>query len=422
MTAALLNTDTLPFCKGCGHDLIARHTVKALEKLGYQALDIIVVTDIGCHGIIDKCLNTHTVHGLHGRSAALGAGITLGLNHPEKKIIVFIGDGGATIGMQHLLEAARLNLNMTVVLHNNMLYAMTGGQTSGLTPQGFHTVTSTEGNPSEAYDMCALLHKAGSKYVCRILGIGDISDKLAVAIGTKGFSLVEVMEICPSFGVKLNPKRKLAEIAEKSGRVPGEWINTRERFNLMATKTTDNLFEKTPAIKNEFRNYLKKSMSILISGSAGEGIQLAATILSKASVRSGLSVSQKGSYPVTVGVGFSTAEINLSPRNIHFHGIHIPDVAIITSEDGLAHNRYRIGLMKTGILFIDNTLEVPETNAKIIVSNFREVGAKNAAIYAVLRFALKTGFISTESIFKTIQKEGLQNKLPIATIKEALVR
>lgn len=163
-------------------------------------------------------------------------------------------------------------------------------------------------------------------------------------------------------------------------------------------------------------------MSILISGSAGEGIQLAATILSKASVRSGLSVSQKGSYPVTVGVGFSTAEINLSPRNILFHGIHIPDVAIITSEDGLAHNRYRIGLMKTGILFIDNTLEVPETNAKIIVSNFREVGAKNAAIYAVLRFALKTGFISTESIFKTIQKEGLQNKLPIATIKEALVR
>lgn len=421
MTTKLINVDNLPYCKGCGHDLIARQTSKALEKLGYQALDVIVVTDIGCHGIIDKCLNTHTVHGLHGRSAALGAGITMGLNNPDKKIIVFIGDGGATIGLQHIMEAARLNINMTVVLHNNMLYGMTGGQTSGLTPHGFRTTTSTEGNPFGGYDLCRLAHSAGSSYTCRMLGIGDISDKLAMAIGTKGFSLAEVIEICPSFGMKLNPKRKLAEIVESSGRSPGEWLNTRDKFELHPTKRTDDLFNKTPFIKKEFTHYLKQKMTILVSGSAGEGIQLAATMLCKASMRSGLSVTQKSSYPVTVGVGFSSAEINLSNKNIFFHGITVPDVAIITSEDGLAYSRQRIEQMQTGMLLIDNSLEDPTTKATIIKNDFRSVGAKNAAIYALLLFALKTGIISTESIFKTIDQDGLNNKFPIALIKEALV-
>ncbi len=299
---------------------------------------------------------------------------------------------------------------------------MTGGQTSGLTPPGFHTTTSASGSVFEAYDICALAHSAGSNYVCRILGVGDISDKLAIAFGTKGFSLAEVVEICPGFGMKLNPKRKLVEIVEESGKLPGEWLNSREKFKWHPTKVSDNLFEKTPEIKREFRNYLKKSMSVIISGSAGEGIQLAATLLSKAAVRSGLSVSQKGIYPVTVGVGFSTAEVTLSPRPIYFHGISIPEVAIITSEDGLAHNSVRISKMDAGMLFIDESLKAPQTNAKIIEHNFRNVGARNAAIYAVIKFALETGIICTESVFKTIEQEGLQKKLSLARIKEALVK
>ncbi len=130
MTGSMIKSQNLPYCKGCGHDLIARSSTEALERLGYNPLDVIAVTDIGCHGIIDKCLNTHTVHGLHGRSVALGAGISFGTGNQDQKIVVFVGDGGTTIGLQHIMEAARLNLNVTVVVHNNMLYGMTGGQSS----------------------------------------------------------------------------------------------------------------------------------------------------------------------------------------------------------------------------------------------------------------------------------------------------
>ena len=420
MSTQFLNTASLPYCKGCGHDLIAKQSVKALENSGVSALDIIMVTDIGCHGIIDKCMNTHTVHGLHGRSSALGAGISFGLENPGKKVIVFIGDGGATIGLQHIMEAARLNLNMTVVLHNNMLYGMTGGQTSGLTPQGFATTTSYEGNPLSGYDICALAHTAGASFTCRAIGVGDISDKFENAFKTKGFSMVEIVEICPSYGVKLNPKRKITEIVESSGRTIGEWRNERPAYKLTQGKKTDDLLKKVSTIEEDYSHSLKDPISVVLSGSAGEGVQLAAAMLSKTAIRSGLDVTQKGSYPVTVGVGFSTAELNFSPEKINFHGINVPDVAIITSQDGLQHNVKRINKMKRGVLYIDSSLEVPETGAQVIQYDFRGVGAKNAALTSIIFFAIKSEIINAKAILKTIEDEAMDKKVPVGKIKQAL--
>ncbi|NLH32676.1 MAG: hypothetical protein GX470_01920 [Lentimicrobium sp.] len=420
MNIKILNTDSLPFCKGCGHNLISKNTAKALERMELSPLDVIMVTDIGCHGIIDKTLNTHTIHGLHGRSVALGAGIVFGLKEPGKKIIVFIGDGGATIGLQHIMEAARLNLNMSVVVHNNMLYGMTGGQSSGLTPEGFRTTTSADGSPFSGYDICALAHTAGAAYVTRVPGIGDISEKLVKTFSTEGFSLMEVVEICPSYGIKFNPGMKLNEIIETSGRKPGEWFNNRPVFTHHKGKKSENLLSKTPIIEPLFYSSLDKPVSLILSGSAGEGVQLTATIIAKAAMRSGLHVTQKGSYPVTVGVGFSTAEINISKEDIHFHGINIPDLVVITSKEGLNHSKRRIGLMKKGALFIDQTLDVPDTGAEIITEDYRGIGARTASLFAAIKCVTKTKILTYEAIFYTIEAEGLDKKLPVEKIKTAL--
>jgi pyruvate/2-oxoacid:ferredoxin oxidoreductase beta subunit/Pyruvate/2-oxoacid:ferredoxin oxidoreductase gamma subunit len=379
-----------------------------------------MVTDIGCHGIIDKTLNTHTVHGLHGRSVALGAGVSFAMENTDKKVIVFLGDGGSTIGLQHIIEASRMNLNLTIVIHNNMLYGMTGGQTSGLTPTGFRTTTSMDGNPFSAHDICKLTHTAGAAYVTRILGIGNISDKLAEAYSVKGCSVVEVVEICPSYGVKFNPKRKLSEIMESMGHNEGVWTNDRSAYAYPNTPKLNNLLDKLPVIEQKHTGGLEKHFQLVMTGSAGEGVQVASAILARAALSSGYQVTQKGSYPVTVGVGFSTSEVNISPESIHYHGMASPDAILVTSTDGLNHQMKRINAMTDGLLLIDSSLEVPSTGAKVVSHDFRVAGPKNAALYSMLMFANITGLVKRDAIIDALNDMGLGEKIPVDKIEGLL--
>ncbi len=422
METKVLNTLDLPFCKGCGHHIIAQNTAKAIESIGVNVLDVIFVTDIGCHGIIDKALNTHTIHGLHGRSVALAMGISMTL--PEtKKVIVFVGDGGATIGLQHLMEAARLNINMTVVVHNNFLYGMTGGQLSGLTPKGFNTIITPEGSPYGEHDICALAVTAGANFVSRVLGIGDYSQTIKNAMETPGFSLVEVMEICTSYGVKFNPKRKLQEIVESANKPLKTWTNHRDPFKFPERKTIKNLFDElSPIEKLDVPQTLTKQVQVVLSGSAGEGVQLAATILCKAAIKHGYNITQKGTYPVTVGVGFSNAEINISPETINFHGLSSnPEFMIVTSQDGYDYSKKSMQLLRSNaVLLIDNTLPLPATEAHVLPFDFRSKGIKNACIAALFYFAKISNIIKTETLQGILAEMKMLEKFPLNTIENEL--
>ncbi len=416
METKFINTNTLPFCKGCGHANISQNTEKALQQIGLKLLDVILVTDIGCHGIIDKAFDTHTVHGLHGRSVALASGVSAGLNNPDKKVIVYIGDGGATIGMQHLLDAAHNGYNMTVVVHNNMLYGMTGGQPSGFTPEGFKTPTLPQGATHKGYDICGLVTAAGASYASRITGIGDISGQLAEAFSRKGFSLVEVMEICPSYGVKSNPGMKLKSLIEEAGIEIKVYTDkeqvayqTNERENLPS------LFNAQLEIEKEFSHNLDKPVRLFLSGTAGEGAQSAAEIFIKAGMRCGLHVTKKGSYPVTVGVGFSASNLILSPEPILYTGAPSPDVILVTSEEGLKFAKKLIEkVSEKSLLIIDSTLEIPDTRAKVISHHFREhFGGRNASIVTLYEYLRQTGIIPMDALHKQFlsSKMGTNEKL-----------
>ncbi len=411
----LVSTTDFPYCKGCGHHLVARNTVRALEALGCEPCDVVLVTDIGCHGIIDRAFATHTAHGLHGRSVALGSGIAMGLG-PGKQVIVFIGDGGATIGLQHLLEAARLNVDLTVVVHNNMLYGMTGGQPSGLTPCGFRTVITKEGSPYPHHDLCQLVFDAGAPYARRLLGRGNFSDDLREAFEIKGFALIEVLELCPSYGLKMNPEIRLRDLAEEAGYEAGVWRGEerpplRLRVEeLCPSLLRDGAIRKT---KIDFNSELEGRLELVLGGSAGEGAQRAAELFAQAAMASGLHTTKKGSYPVTVGVGFSTAEVIISREPILYHGISRCDAAIITSEEGLAHNRERIRAMNGGTVWLDASLEVPETGAEVEVRDFRgRAGARNAALYSVLTFVSASGVIRMEAMLTAVRHSSIREYIP----------
>lgn len=408
-----LTTTAFPYCKGCGHHLIARNTVRALEALQVRPLDVVLVTDIGCHGIVDRAFATHTVHGLHGRSVALGAGIAMGLE-AGKKVIVYIGDGGATIGLQHLLEAARLNVDVTVVVHNNMLYGMTGGQPSGLTPCGFRTVITPEGSALPPYDLCQLAHGAGALYASRVIGQGNFSGALQEALEVEGFALVEVLELCPSHGVKRNPDLRLKELACQAGYEPGVWSGeTRPAFRPARREGLSSLLE-LEGMEVRFASPLEGRTAVVLSGSAGEGVQRAAEIFAQAAMASALHATKKGSYPVTVGVGFSTAELVLSRDPIAYHGISRPDaVIIITSADGLQHNLERIRGMDGGTVWLDESLDAPETRAEVQVRDFRgRAGPRNAALYGLLTFARETGVVPPAALVEAVRESPIGKYIP----------
>lgn len=420
MNGPILDTAALPFCKGCGHALIAVNIAKAIEKAGLSPLDIVIVTDIGCLGMIDRAFHTHTIHGIHGRSVALGAGLSFALAGQDKKVIVFIGDGGATIGLQHIIEAARMNIEVAIVIHNNMLYGMTGGQTSGMTPTGFRTTTARNGNPLPAHDLCALAHIAGAAYTARVLGSGDYSDRLVEAIQVKGCSVVEVLESCPSYGAKLNPQRDLRGIMASMGHELGAWRNSREEFRYSGSRLASNLLDELPVVPMRSPGSLTSRYAVIIAGSAGENVQVAGSVLCRAALSSGYHVTQKGIYPVTVGVGFSTTEINISPDEIQYIGIPNPDAVLITSEDGLRHNRKRINRMTSGLLLIDSSLERPETGARVEVRDFRAAGAKNAALYSLLSLASTTGIITLDALSEAITSLGLDKRFSFGELVRML--
>jgi pyruvate/2-oxoacid:ferredoxin oxidoreductase beta subunit len=389
MDTRFLKDIPLPFCKGCGHSRITQTTERVLTRLGAHPLDVILVTDIGCHGIIDKCFQTHTVHGLHGRSIALAAGITAGLSDPAKKVIVFIGDGGATIGIQHLIDCAHHNLDMTVVVHNNMLYGMTGGQPSEFTPPGFKTPAHQDRLESDPVDICALATAAGAAFVTRVDGTRDFSDELSRAFSKRGFSLVEVMELCPGYGTRSNPGVKLATLIEEAGLAPKTYVDREDVviFKPKVRRKVASLIDRTAAVKTRHRARVDSPMHIVVSGSAGEGVQFAAELFCLAAIASGLQVTKKGSYPVTVGTGFSSAELIISPNEILYTGSPVADLLIITSEDGLHYAAAAAERMASGTILIDRSLEAPSSGAEIVPIDARsKAGGKNAAIYSLLLF------------------------------------
>jgi len=411
------------FCKGCSHNLITSNLGKALERTSFSTKDVIVVTDIGCHGTIDKAFNTHTIHGLHGRSPSLAAGISMALNDPKKKVIVIIGDGGSTIGLQHLMDGAVKNINMTVIIHNNMLYGMTGGQISGLTPACFKTANNPNGSQSQNYDISSMLANAGGSYVRRIVGVGDFSEHLYDALMVSGFSALEIMEICPTHGLKHNGGKKVADIIETAGMEVKLFSDkARPIYEQSKRDKLPSLFDDIYENTVKYKHKLKKPLNVVISGSAGEGTQLATELFAHAAFNSGLKVTKRGSYPVTVGTGFSTAELILSPSEVFFTGISSPDILVITSQDGLKHSQEKIAAMKKGLIIVDSSLNTFDVrrNVKVLRYDLRNtVRPKSVSFLAIYLLLNYRSIIPPEAFIEAIHTSKIGKKFDFIVLENA---
>ena len=157
------------------------------------------IAGVGCTARIPVYIKTDMFHGVHGRTLAWATGVKM--MKPEVPVVIFAGDGDiASIGGNHLIHAARRNLDVTVVMVNNMNFAMTGGQVAPTTPEKARTMTTPYGSAEPRFDVCALAQAAGATHVERWTTAQPVQCKKAMerALRHRGFSLIEIVSQCPT--------------------------------------------------------------------------------------------------------------------------------------------------------------------------------------------------------------------------------
>lgn len=194
-----IKKESLPtlFCPGCGNGIIQRAAIEAIDNLGCRK-ETACVSGIGCSSWIPCYLQMDAIHTMHGRALPFAEGLKL--SQPDKKILVFTGDGDCmAIGGNHLLHAAARNIDLTVVMVNNNIYGMTGGQKSPTTPLEAKTKTSPFGCIDMPMDACALVMTLGTSYVARWTTAHPVQLAKAIAEGLlhKGFAFIDVLSQCP---------------------------------------------------------------------------------------------------------------------------------------------------------------------------------------------------------------------------------
>lgn len=397
--ATYLNESMLPypFCPGCGHGIIMDQLNAALVKLQLDPRQVVVVVDIGCVALTREYFATNWFLGLHGRAVTYATGIKLA--NPDLKVIVLMGDGGFGIGGHHVLNAARRNIGITVLIFNNLNFGMTGGQHSVTTPQGAVTSTTRHGHLERPFDICAMAIASGASFVARATTFEkNLSELIAEAILNDGFSLVDVWELCTSYYVPNNQFGKVQLEGMLASQNCEIGILHREKrpecSRECRAEGQDQIGQpamRARPLAPRYKSRLTSRQTCVIAGAAGKKIISTATAFGRGAVLSGLWVSQANAYPVTVGTGYSTSTLILSPEEILYTGISQPDLMVVLFPEGLAVAKAQVKqLTADKTLYISAPLLPVETEAKKVVIDFERASggwARKKEYWAIMALA-----------------------------------
>jgi len=191
------------WCPGCGNFAILNAVKAVLGELNAEGLpleNIVLVSGIGCHAKIVDYLNVNSFYSIHGRATPAAEGIKLA--DPKVKVIVFAGDGDAYgEGIEHLIFAAKRNIDITMIIHNNRVYGLTTGQYTPTSPLGFKGRSTPAGTLEPALNPLEVMLASGATFLGRGTshGIELLKKLFKEAIMHKGFSLVDVLQVCVTY-------------------------------------------------------------------------------------------------------------------------------------------------------------------------------------------------------------------------------
>ena len=210
-----LRVDKLPhvWCAGCGIGTVMGSIIRTVDKAELNKNDVVMVSGIGCSSRMSGYCDFNTLHTTHGRALSFATGIKLA--NPKFNVIVVMGDGDAlAIGGNHLIHAARRNIDILAIIINNWIYGMTGGQYSPTTPLGSFATTAPYGQVEPPFDVLRLIGGSGASYVARgtVYHIRELDKLILGGIQKKGFAVVEVISQCPTSFGRRNRMRTAVEM------------------------------------------------------------------------------------------------------------------------------------------------------------------------------------------------------------------
>ena len=191
------------WCPGCGNFSILSAMKAVLARMdgeGYPIENTVLVSGIGCHGKMVDYLDVNSSYSIHGRTIPVATGIKLA--NPDLNVICFSGDGDSLAeGLDHLIFAAKRNVDITLILHDNRVYGLTTGQYTPTSPLGFRGKSTPAGSIEQPLNPLELMLSSGATFLARgyTHGIELLQTLFQEAIMHKGFSIVDVLQVCVSY-------------------------------------------------------------------------------------------------------------------------------------------------------------------------------------------------------------------------------
>ncbi len=267
----LMTMQNPTWCPGCGDFVILMSVRQAIEKLGWKQEETVIVSGIGCGSKLPRFVKVYGFEGLHGR--ALPAATAIKLANKALNVIVVSGDGdGLGIGGNHFIHTMRRNLNITHIIEDNRVYGLTKGQYSPTSPDGFKSSTSLSGALETPLNPITTAIAGGATFVARtsMLSPSKLTDILIKAMTHKGFSVIDVLQLCPSYNKNFDMnwyKERLVDLPQEYD--PKNRVSAFAKSIEVSEKITQGIFytedrptyedqivqmQKEPLVKHDINN------------------------------------------------------------------------------------------------------------------------------------------------------------------------
>jgi len=264
---------TITWCPGCGNFGILQAFKEALIELGLRREQVVIVSGIGCHGKICNYVNVNSFHVIHGRVLPVLTGIKI--SNPNLIAVGFAGDGDAySIGLGHLPHTIRRNIDLTYIVHNNMVFGLTTGQTTPTSPLGFKTRSTPFGSPEEPINPLTLALTSGATFVARGFPgkLLHLKSLIKQAIQHRGFAFIDILQPCVAFNNTWRFYNERVYELEKEGHDPSDWDAAYKKalewgdripIGLFYKEERPTLIDRIPQLKGD--PLVKRSLDIRIS-------------------------------------------------------------------------------------------------------------------------------------------------------------